>query len=171
MRRAVLALLAVALLVPVTAMAATAPPKYLNKRYSNTVHDLRDCLSVLSDTNRRLVVLRSGIGPQDPASPQQVATELGISAASVASAQWAPIREMRAAQKAGKCGNAQPAAAKPVATKPAAAKPKPSAPAVLVAAEPADKAGWSDPKVLILVGIAGLCLLGVLREVVRAIRA
>jgi len=164
-RRALAAVLFAALLVPAAAPAAQSQPKYLNKQYSDTVHDLRDCLNVLSANDRRIVVLRSGIGPQDPASPQQVAAKVGISVASVAKAQWAPVHQMRAAQKAGRCGTtAKAPASTPVAKKTVAT---PSA----TVAEPADKAGWSSPKVLILLGIAGFCLLGVLREVLGAIRA
>src|SRR3954447_22285274 len=93
----------------VTPAVAQAPPKYLNKQYSDTVHDLRACLDVLSPSERQIVVLRSGIGPDDPASPQQVASALNISVASVSKTQWAPVHKMRAAQKAGRCGATQAA--------------------------------------------------------------
>jgi hypothetical protein len=156
------------LLVCVPLAAAKGPPRYLNKQYSDAVHGLRDCLDVLSAKDRRIVVLRSGIGPGDPAGPQQVASAVKIPVASVATAQWGPIREMRAAQKAGQCGTAKTTA---TASKPAATKPAATKAAFATASEPTDTGGWSSPKVLILLGIAGLCLIGVLRELLGAVRA
>ena len=166
MRRFAGALLLAALFV-VPAASAQQAPKYLNKQYSDAVHDLRSCLNVLAPQERRLVVLRSGIGPGDPASPQKVAAELKVAPAAVAKLQWEPIRKMRAAQKANQCGaGGQPASTKPASAKAAAAKFS-----TTPSAEPTDTAGWSSPKVLILLGIAGLCLLGVLRELFGAVRA
>src|SRR3954451_23199333 len=105
--RRLLAAAAVAAFFVCVSFAAAQQPQFLNKQYSDTVHQLRSCFGVLSPTDRRIVVLRSGIGPRDPASPQQIAAELKISAASVAKAQWVPVRKMRAAQQAGQCGAAQ----------------------------------------------------------------
>src|SRR4051794_41637444 len=91
--------------VPQPAGAQSAP-KYLNKQYSDAVHDLRGCLDTLSATNRKLVVLRSGIGPADPQSGAQVAAALNVPAASVGRRQWAAVRDMRSAEKAGSCSGA-----------------------------------------------------------------
>jgi hypothetical protein len=165
MRRALVAVAALAALAA-SAPAGAAQSKFLDKHYADSVHDLRQCLDVLSTSERRIVVLRSGIGPEDPASPRQVATKLGIAVSSVSKAQWVPVRKMRVAQKAGRCDGAKPASTvTATAVKPA------STPTAAAVAAPVEKAGWDTPKVLILLGVAAICLMGILREVLGAIRA
>ena len=170
MRRRIAVLAAAACTICAPVALAQSPPPFLNKQYSDTVHNLRACLSVLSPRDRKLVVLRSGIGTQQPASPQAVASALGISAASVSKAQWAPVHQMRAAQKAGKCSTpAQPAAPKTATNRAPAVKRK-----VVSAASATTSgggAGWGQPKVIVLLAIVGMCVLGLGREVLRVVRA
>jgi hypothetical protein len=72
--------------------AAAAAPRNFDRVYSDAVHEMRGCLDVLPAGERRLVVLRSGLGPGDPVSPKAAAAKLKIKAGQVGHRAWGAVR-------------------------------------------------------------------------------
>jgi hypothetical protein len=142
----------------------TAPPRYLEKPYSDAVHDLRACLKTVSPSQRRLAIRRSGIGPGDPVSMHQVAAELHMPVAAVPHAEWSVVRAMRKAKAAGRC-QATPVTASSRPT-PKTTPQRTASRASFVPSAPE----WKDPAIVVLLGVAAVSLLGIVRELVRVSR-
>src|SRR3954470_8735276 len=134
-----------AAVVAVAALVASAPaattPRYFDNKLSNQVHELRDCLADLTPLDRRILVLRSGIGPRNPASPQFVAAHTGLAVAAVPAAQARALRHLATAADRKACvrNTSKGVAAKPKTkpkSKPVAAEPVASPVRTVAAAAP-----------------------------------
>jgi len=81
------------------------------RRLRETVRELSGCLGALGSESRRVLVLRTGIGRPAPLSRRAVAERLDATVVQVARSERRGIGELRAAERAGRCGG--PAAAVP----------------------------------------------------------
>lgn len=75
--------MAAALSSPVAAVAAISAGPPSAAAMATAIHESRGCLGVLSQSDRRLLVLRFGIGGRSHESDQAVATSLGLTVAAV----------------------------------------------------------------------------------------
>jgi len=74
------------------------------RRLRTTVRRLQGCFGALSDLERRVLVLRAGIGSGPPRTRSQVARRLDVSTRRVTGLERRGVRTLRGASGAGRCG-------------------------------------------------------------------
>jgi hypothetical protein len=118
-----------------------------DRRLRRLVTASRSCLGMLPAAQRRVLVLRAGLGPRDPRSRRATAARLDLPLDTVRRRERAGLRELRALD--GSCGGATGATTMTVAPTTAAASPAAAAtgPAAATATTAADDAaGRGEPE-------------------------
>jgi hypothetical protein len=126
-----------------------------------TIHAARSCLTDLSATDRRMLVLRFGIGGRSHESDQSVATRLGLTVAAVTMREAEAVRAL-----AADCGiAAQPTStASPTASAAPATTPVP-------AAVPHGSSGGIAADEALAIALIVVCLIAVGHEFHKALFA
>ena len=74
-----------------------------NRRLQRSVRNLQGCLSSVDGLDRRVLVLRTGLGGRPSSSRQSVARRLGVSQRRVARAERSGLKSLRGAARGGSC--------------------------------------------------------------------
>jgi hypothetical protein len=81
-----------------------APPERRERRLRRIVTRLSGCLDAIGPSRRRVLVLRSGLGPRRPQTRAGVADRLDTTIRRVARTERRGLRELRYAARVGRCG-------------------------------------------------------------------
>ena len=101
---------------PAVARSAAARTTRRERRLRSTVARLRTCLDGLPALERRVLVLRSGLGPRHPRSRARVGRALELSDRRVARLERRGLRRLRGLARGGRCGGAAPPPVSPAAS-------------------------------------------------------
>ncbi|HTE63743.1 MAG TPA: hypothetical protein VK631_25520, partial [Solirubrobacteraceae bacterium] len=82
-----------------------------DRRLRRTVERLSGCLDTLGTMQRRVLVLRAGVGPGDPQTRRAVAQRLDTTVRRVGRVERRGLRALHGAAGAGRCGTSAPLAA------------------------------------------------------------
>ena len=79
-----------------------------NRRLQRAVRNLQGCLANVTGLDRRVLVLRAGVGGRPAASRESVARRLGVSQRRVVRAERSGLRSLRGAARSGGCESDAP---------------------------------------------------------------